>query len=285
MIKKMKLKKLKCGLLILISILVFSACESDTYENGANDAIETEEANYVETEDSQTAYIETEDLEDSEELQVANIEMENPQADYIILPLPELEGDMSVEAALANRRSRRNFQDKALSTEQLSQILWAAYGITAPMPDAPRGGFRTSPSAGATFPLEIYVIVGDVDGIEAGVYRYISEEHKIVRIIDGDVRSELSEAALGQVMVKDAPASVFYSAVFERATGIYGERGIMYTHMEAGHSAQNIYLQAEALGLGTVAIGAFTDDRVRQLLNLPDDEEPLYLLPFGYFYD
>ena len=202
-----------------------------------------------------------------------------------ILPPPVLDGDVSVEAALFNRRSQRNFIDQAITAEQLSQILWAAYGVTQPRPDLPnlRGGLRTTPSAGALYPLEIYAIVGNVIGIEPGVYRYISEEHKIVRVIDRDVRAELTEAALRQRMVSDAPASIFYSAVFDRMTGRYGERGILYTYIEVGHSAQNVYLQAEALGLGTVAIGAFIDDRVREVLNLPDDETPLYLMPFGYF--
>ena len=207
-------------------------------------------------------------------------------ANVYILPSYTTDGEMSIEKALANRRSHRDFQDKAISAEQLSQILWAAYGITLPIPDAPnlRGGLRTTPSAGALFPLEIYVVIGNVEGIKPGIFRYISEEHKLIRIACGDVRNELSEAALGQRMVREAPVSVFYSAVFSRTTEIYGERGIKYTYIELGHSAQNIYLQVEALGLGTVAIGAF-DDSIRQILNLPDNEEPLYLMPIGYYYD
>ena len=205
---------------------------------------------------------------------------------FFILPPPILDGSKSVEEVLASRRSRRDFVDRAISLEQLSQIMWAAYGITYPIPNVPnlRGGLRTTPSAGATFPLEVYVVVGNVQGLEPGVYRYISEEHKLVKVIDGDIRNELSNAALGQTMVRDAPASVFYSAVFYRITGRYGERGIMYAYIELGHSAQNVYLQVEALGLGTVAIGAFFDDRVRQVLSLPDNEHPLYIMPFGYFY-
>ena len=208
---------------------------------------------------------------------------ENSQ--IIVLPPPVLDGSISVEEALASRRSRRNFQDRAISIEQLSQILWAAYGITYPRPDAPavRGGLRTTPSAGATFPLEVYVIVGNVEGLAPGVYRYVSEEHKLVKVIGGDVRHALSLAALGQRWVREAPATIFYSAVFYRTTGIYGERGVMYVFIELGHSAQNVYLQVEALGLGTVAVGAFVDDLVRQVLRLPDDEEPLYIMPIGYF--
>ena len=259
--KKSRKIEPKCWLLLfLIPIFVFSACSNNMSESGSGIATEMEE------------------------FQGTYMEMEESQMTYIILPPPEEDGDMSVERALYSRRSRRDFQDRPLSIQQLSQILWSAYGITLSIPDSPRGGLRTTPSAGALFPLEIYVIVGNVNGIDAGVYRYISEEHKIVQVMYGDVREELSEAALGQIMVKEAPASIFYSAVFERMTGLYGERGIKYVYIEIGHSAQNVYLQAEALGLGTCAIGAFTNDSVRQILNLPDDEEPLYLMPIGYYY-
>jgi len=213
------------------------------------------------------------------------VSMDNSLFTYV-LPAPVTDGETSVESALANRRSHRNFQDRTISMEQLSQMLWAAYGITLPLPNEPhlRGGLRTTPSAGAMYPLEIYVIVGNVEGLEPGVYRYISDGHKIVRVVDGDIRGELSEAALGQRMVREAPATIFYSAVFERMTARYGERGIRYVYMEIGHSAQNVYLQAEALGLGTCAIGAFIDSEVRRLLQLPEDEQPLYLMPFGYVY-
>ena len=218
----------------------------------------------------------------SNETNAALTRIENSPLTYV-LPSPATDGNVSVEAALANRRSHRRFQDRAISAEQLSQILWAAYGITSPNPHPNlRGGLRTAPSAGALFPLEIYAVVGNVEGIEPGVYRYIADGHKIVRVIDRDVRGELAEAALGQRMVSEAPASVFFSAAFSRTTGIYGERGRRYVYMEIGHSAQNVYLQAQALGLGTCAIGAFTDGRVGQLLELPANEEPLYLMPIGY---
>jgi len=203
--------------------------------------------------------------------------MENSSPSYI-LPSPETAGDISVEEALANRRSRRDFQDKELSAEQLSQILWAAYGITEPS-----RGLRTAPSAGALYPLEIYVVVGDVTEIEPGVYKYDPGEHKITRTVDRDIREELSVAALNQAMIRNAPITVVYTAVFSRITERYGERGReRYVFMEIGHSAQNIYLQAEALGLDTCAIGAFTDSRVSELLSLSAEEEPFYFLPVGY---
>lgn len=221
-----------------------------------------------------------------EEYEEILIRIEESEVTYF-LPAPNTDGEMSVEQALAQRRSRRNFKNEAITAEQLSQILWAAYGITSPRPDAPnlRGGLRTTPSAGALFPLEIYVIIGNVAGVSQGVFRYDAAEHKIVRVIEGDVRTALSEAALGQRMIADAPATVAYAAVFERMFPRYGERGIMYTHMEVGHSAQNVYLQAEALGLGTVAVGAFTEESVREILRLPENETPLYLMPFGYFFE
>jgi len=205
----------------------------------------------------------------------------------IILPAPQTSGTVSVESALAARRSRRHFQDREISAQQLSQILWAAYGITLPLPQHPalRGGLRTTPSAGAIFPLEFYVVIGNVTGIEPGVYRYNSAEHSLTKIINGDLRSRLSSAALNQRMIQDAPASLVFSAVFSRMTARYGARGNRYVYMEIGHAAQNVYLQAEALGLGTCAIGAFTDSSVSQLLQLPANETPLYIMPIGYFYN
>lgn len=204
----------------------------------------------------------------------------------ITLPAPRAYGDMSVEAALLNRRSQRDFTDQALSLEQLSQILWAAYGVTMPHPAANlRGGLRTAPSAGAVFPLEIYAVVGDVEGLEPGVYRYISENHSLVKTISGDVRGPLTQAALSQSWVGSAPVTIVYSAVFDRITARYGSRGIPYAYIELGHSAQNVYLQAVALGLGTVAVGAFIDDMVAHILQLPENETPLYLMPVGHYHN
>ncbi|MCL1877714.1 MAG: SagB/ThcOx family dehydrogenase [Defluviitaleaceae bacterium] len=259
-------------LALMLFIFVFSACGStaDNYSAG-----ESEETGEALSEANVYPVYETVDSTPVVRIQQSEV--------IYILPEPRTDSNMSVEQALAQRRSRRNFQDKALSAEQLSQILWATYGITEPRPDAPRGGLRTTPSAGALFPLEIYVVIGNVEGIEPGVYRYISEENKIVQVISGDVRSSLAAAALGQRSVQNAPAILAISADFEIMLPRYGERGIMYIYIEVGHSAQNVYLQAEALGLGTVAVGAFIDDQVAEVLNLPENETPLYLMPFGYF--
>ncbi|MCL1973696.1 MAG: SagB/ThcOx family dehydrogenase [Bacteroidetes bacterium] len=203
-----------------------------------------------------------------------------------LLPAPQMEGKVSVETAMAQRRSQRNYQDREILAEELAQVLWAAYGVTKPDTDRLflRGGFRTAPSAGALYPFEIYAVVGKVKGITPGVYRYISQEHKLVQTIEGDMRGALRRAALGQAMVEEAPVTVVYAAIFSRMTGKYGDRGReRYVCIDLGHSAQNIYLQAESLHLGTCSIGAFVDDRVSEVLQLPEEEEPLYLMPLGHY--
>lgn len=189
------------------------------------------------------------------------------------LPEPRPSGEMSVEEALAARRSVRSYQDEALSLTELAQLLWAAQGITA------HWGGRTAPSAGATYPLEVYAVVGEVTGLEAGVFHYRPDGHLFVRRTAGDLRGELASAALGQEWVREAPVSLVIAARYERTTGRYGERGVRYVHIEVGHAGQNIYLQAEALGLGTVIVGAFDDQDVKTLLGI--EEEPLAIMPVG----
>lgn len=195
----------------------------------------------------------------------------------IKLPDPKMKGKMSVEEAIKERRSERTFTDTPLTLKQLSQILWASQGIT-------EGEKRAAPSAGATYPIDLYIVVGEggVEGIGAGLYHYIPREHRIERILEGDLRSRLAKASLFQMFIADAPISIVITGDYERTTARYGERGTRYVHMEAGHVSQNIYLQVEALGLGTVAVGAFHDDRVSEALNLPEKHEPLYLMPIGY---
>ena len=202
-----------------------------------------------------------------------------------ILPAPATAGTMTVEQALAERRSRRNYTEQALSAEQLSQLLWAAYGVTNPRQSpALRGGLRTAPSAGALYPFEVYAVVGNVEGVEPGLYKYDAKEHRIIRTIDRDIREEFAAVALNQSFIKKAPVSIFYSAIFSRMTKKYGDRGReRYVCMDLGHSAQNIYLQAEALGLGTCAIGAFHDEQVAKLLKLTEEEEPLYIMTIGHY--
>ena len=202
-----------------------------------------------------------------------------------ILPSPLTDGTVSVEYALANRRSQRNFTDQAISAEQLSQLLWAAYGVTRPIPDHPnlRGGLRTAPSAGGLYPFEIYVLIGKVTGVETGVYKYVSQEHKIVRVTDQDLRESLSAASYGQTHIKEAPISILHAAIYSRTTGKYGDRGRGFVYMDAGHSSQNIYLQAEALGLGTCTVGGFSDEAVAKVMQLPEEEVPLCIMPVGSY--
>ncbi|MEM1575306.1 MAG: SagB/ThcOx family dehydrogenase [Nitrososphaerota archaeon] len=211
------------------------------------------------------------------------VPIEKPEQIYkenvINLPEPKIKGEMSVEEALAKRRSIREYTPEPLNLEQVSQLLWAAQGITEP-----RLGFRTAPSAGATYPLEIYLVVGEngVKELEAGIYKYNPREHNIVLLLKGDFRKELMGAGLGQTWIGEAPINIVIVAIYERTTARYGERGIRYVHMEAGHVGQNIYLQATALKLGTVVIGAFYDEEVQKVLNLPKEEKPLYIMPVGY---
>ncbi len=192
------------------------------------------------------------------------------------LPQPRESGKYSLEEVLIKRRSIRSFTEQALTLEELSQLLFAAQGITEE-----RHGFRTAPSAGALYPLEIYAVVGKVEGLSEGVYRYLPEEHELEKVLTEDRREGLFRSALYQAAIKEAPVVFVICAVYGRTTRKYGERGVRYVHMEAGHVGQNIYLQAEALNLGTVAIGAFHDEAVAQVLSLPQNVVPLYIFPVG----
>ena len=193
----------------------------------------------------------------------------------ILLPPPEPEGGLSIEAALHQRRSVRAFAPAALAFKDVAQLLWAAQGIT----DA--RGFRTAPSAGALYPLEVYLAAGAVEQLHAGVYHYDPIAHAVSIMLAGDQRAALSRATLGQTWVRDAAAALVICAVYRRTMAKYGERGIRYAQIEVGHAAQNVYLQAVSLGLGTVMVGAFDDDQVRTLLGMTDDSQPLGIMPIG----
>ncbi len=200
------------------------------------------------------------------------------QSGETLLPEPVIEGLVSVEEILATRRSNRLYTGEPLTLQEASQLLWAANGITEP-----RWGFRTAPSAGGTYPLEVYIVVakGGVDDLPPGVYRYIPQHHSLILISASDVTADLAVAALDQEWVAEASMNIVISAVYERTTDKYGDRGIRYVHMEVGHVGQNIYLQAIALKLGTTVIGAFHDDRVQSLVGMPDEEKPLYIASVG----
>jgi len=202
----------------------------------------------------------------------------------IYLPLPRKLTNMSVEEAILLRRSIRDYTSDPVRLEHLAMILWAAYGVTDPT-----WGFRASPSAGATYPLEVYVVVGergvlvrDEEYLAPGVYKYDVYRHVLVFIKPGDVRSELADAALGQRWVRDAPVNLVICAVFERTVSRYGERGrVRYVPMEVGHLGQNVYLMTTALGYGAVVVGAFFDDRVQTIISAKPDEIPMYIIPIG----
>ena len=196
--------------------------------------------------------------------------------DRISLPPPNLKGSVSVEEALQRRRSVRSFANLPLTLEEVSQLVWAAQGIT----DSPTG-FRASPSAGATFPLEIYLIAGNVKGFSAGIYRYRPQGHQLVKITEGDFRVAVATAALGQEALREAPVSLLIAAEYSRTALRYGKRAERYVQMEAGHAAQNVCLQAVALGLGSVVIGAFDDPELKRIARLKEKEEPLYLIAVG----
>lgn len=202
---------------------------------------------------------------------------EKNELETIKLPEPQTDGAVSVEKALSQRRSRRNILEERIRLEDLSQVLWAAQGIT-------KGEkFRTAPSAGALFPMEIYVVVGNVENIKAGIYKYKPFDNELIKIFLGDVRKDLFKACLWQNFIEKAPLTIVITAVYERVTKKYGDRGKMYVHMEAGHIGQNIYLQCESLKLGTVAVGAFLDEEVKKILKLEKEETPLYIFPIGKY--
>jgi SagB-type dehydrogenase family enzyme len=193
----------------------------------------------------------------------------------IKLPEPRYDSEVSVEFTMLNRRSIRNYSGQPLSLQEVSQLSWAAQGITNP------GGGRTAPSAGALYPLELYIVAGDVQDLPQGVYRYKPQDHELIKLMQGDKREELSQACLGQSWVEDGAVSFVFTAIYERTTGKYGDRGIRYVHIELGHAAQNLCLQVVALDLGAVTVGAFHDDQIAELLGLPENEQTLYVIPVG----
>jgi len=196
----------------------------------------------------------------------------------IKLPEPPTDG-LGVFDAMRVRRSVRSFARRSVPLYYVATLLWAGQGVT----EVRRGiSRRTTPSAGATYPLFLYLVTGKngVDGLGPGVYEYVPEGHELMPVLGGDVRAGLYKAALRQGWIRDAPFSIVIAADFNRTTSIYGARGIRYVYIEAGHSSQNIYLAAASLGLGTVAVAAFYDDEVKRVLGIRRD--PLYIMPVGW---
>ncbi|MFX1572644.1 MAG: SagB/ThcOx family dehydrogenase [Promethearchaeota archaeon] len=187
----------------------------------------------------------------------------------IQLPKPRLKGTMSTEECIYSRESVRQYKDKKIEIEKLSLILWSAQGL--------KGFKRTVPSAGATYPLEIYVTLKD-----NGYFHYKVKNHSLELISKEDLSLQLARASWNQNFIAEAYMNIIICAIFSRTTQRYGQRGVRYVFIEVGHCAQNIHLEAVALGLASVPIGAYDDDRVKEVLNLPKKTEPLYIIPIGY---
>jgi SagB-type dehydrogenase family enzyme len=193
----------------------------------------------------------------------------------VSLPAPRRDGDVPLEHAISARRSMREFAPGPITLADLAQILWAAQGISD------GGGLRTAPSAGALYPLELYVVAGEVEGLAAGLYRYEPRAHVLRAVGDGDQRRAVAAAALGQDWIAAAAAVLVIAAVYRRTAAKYGARGERYIQVEAGHAGQNACLQAAALGLGTTVVGAFADDAVKAIIGSDQPGEPIILLPVG----
>ncbi len=199
-----------------------------------------------------------------------------PSRKKIDLPAPKTEGSTSLEKVLQNRRSVREYRNKPLALKDISQLLWAAQGITDR-----QTGKRTAPSAGALYPLEIYLTVQNCKNLSPGIYHYLPREHEIELTSKRTVNKRLAQGALGQMFIARAAINLIITADYSVTTSKYTKKGITYLHMEAGHAAQNVYLQAESLNLGTVSVGAFEEEKIKNTLNLPQGLTPLYIMPVG----
>jgi SagB-type dehydrogenase family enzyme len=192
------------------------------------------------------------------------------------VPLPDArhEGTMSLEAALWARHSTRELKPDALPLAAAAQLLWAAQGKNR------ADGRRTAPSAGATYSLELYLVAGNIDGLAAGVYRYRSATHDLVLSQAGDRRAELT-AAPGRPpgWAAGAPLLLVFAAVPERVNRRFGARAERFLAMDVGHAAENVYLQATALGLGTTFMGLVNDSAMARVLGA--DERPMGVMPVG----
>lgn len=195
----------------------------------------------------------------------------------IKLPPPLLKGKVSLEEAITKRRSVRKYRPESLALFQLSQILWSAQGVTG------GGRLRAAPSAGATYPLEVFAVIGKqaIEDLETGIYHYEVDSHSLSLHKPGDFRIDLARAALDEGFIAAAPVDIVICALHTRTSYRYGRRGERYVHMEVGHVGQNIHLQAVALGLATVEVGAFDDEDVRKVLEVEEQIKPLYIMPIG----
>lgn len=197
-----------------------------------------------------------------------------PGSKKMELPKPEYRG-ITLEEAIEKRRSVRNYSDKAITMAQLSQLIFAAQGVTGHMYGK---ALRTAPSAGALYPFEVYVVVNNVEDLPRGIYHYSVLDHVLELVKDGDFRSKITNAGLQQEMLGDAGVTFVLSAIFDRVRHKYGERGYRYTYIEAGHISQNLYLQSVSLGLGSVCAGAFLDEKVNKLIGVDGRAEAVIYL-------
>jgi SagB-type dehydrogenase family enzyme len=202
--------------------------------------------------------------------------MKNSDSELIELPSPNHYGKTSVEEALYKRRSIRDYSDMPLTIPEISQLLWAAQGITEKS-----YGLRTAPSAGALYPLEIYIAVSNARDLSPGLYKYSPRNHTLRKVGEGDKRDDISNAALKQDAIENSSAIILITAVYERTAVKYGNRAERYVHVEVGAAGQNIYLQSLSLNIGTVMIGAFRDKDLQNVLSLPENEKPLAIMPLG----
>jgi SagB-type dehydrogenase family enzyme len=194
----------------------------------------------------------------------------------IKLPSPDIQDSLTVSQAIEKRRTIRSFTDEKVTLAQISQLLWAAQGITSPQ------GLRAAPSAGALYPLELYINVKKSDSLREGIYKFNPISQSLFRVIDKDLSKEIAEASLHQKWMAEAPVMFVFTAIYERTTGKYGDRGVRYAMIEAGSSSENLFLQAQSIGLDCGIVGAFHDSEIKQLLDLEKRSNPLLIMPVGY---
>lgn len=216
--------------------------------------------------------------------------LQSPQTEtkMISLPTPKTDSQFSIERSLNTRRSVRSMKDEQLPLSLLAQLAWAAQGVTQKS-DAPpnwswgpwQGGRRTAPSAGALYPLELYIVVGNISGLDPGIYKYKPQTHQLALVKTGDHRANLAKAALDQEWMVNASCVFVVTTVYARTQVKYGGRAARYVHIEVGHTVENICLQAVALELGATMVGAFADADVKKAIGMQEEEEPLAIVPVG----
>lgn len=247
---------------------------------GCAPGVSTEEYNAlkgrIEKAESSLAQANAELAETKTALSKANDEIAGLKAALDEAKAPVLKEQAALfERLLSKRRSVRDYADSPLTKDEVMKLLWAGQGITGAM------GARTAPSAGPFYPLRVYLAVGNVKELAPGVYRYDPERNKLTHVKDGDVRSGLAAAAFDQRWVKEGAVDIVIAAVYEETAARYGAKAERFVHLEAGHAAQNILLEATALDLGAVPVGGFDDAKVAITLDLPRNENPLYIMPVG----